>query len=64
MPQESQSSSSIFSSPGKNLRGLKGLIYNNTNAEEIINDHELAHRKAEEAGTDKHDLNTNSLFNT
>ncbi|KAI3456773.1 hypothetical protein Pfo_013436 [Paulownia fortunei] len=51
MPQESYSSS-IFNSPSKNLRGLKSLIYNNGNtpyAEEIINDHELAQRKAEEA---------------
>ncbi|XP_011095593.1 kinesin-like protein KIN-14F isoform X2 [Sesamum indicum] len=51
MPQESYSSS-IFSSPSKNLRGLKGLIYNNSGApyaEEIISDRELAHRKAEEA---------------
>lgn len=52
MPQETYSSS-IFNSPNKNLRGLKGLIYNNTNtpyAEEIINDRELAQRKADEAG--------------
>ncbi|KAL7088158.1 hypothetical protein ACP275_13G111000 [Erythranthe tilingii] len=54
MPQESHISSSIFNSPSKNLRGLKGLIYNTTNApyaEETINDHELAHRKAEEAAS-------------
>lgn len=53
MPQEIYHSS-IFTSPSKNLRGLKGLIYNNSNtphAEEIINDRELAQRKAEEAGT-------------
>ncbi|GFP89123.1 hypothetical protein PHJA_001056000 [Phtheirospermum japonicum] len=52
MPPQESFSSSIFNSPNKNLRGLKGLIYNNSNApyaEETINDHELAHRKAEEA---------------
>lgn len=50
MPQESYSSSSIFNSPNKNLRGLKSLIYNATHADEIISDRELAQRKAEEAG--------------
>ncbi|XP_051126071.1 kinesin-like protein KIN-14F [Andrographis paniculata] len=52
MPLESYSS--IFNSPSKNLRGLKSLIYNNGNApgaEEIINDHELAQRKAEESAS-------------
>ena len=52
MPQETNCNS-IFSSPGKSLRGLKSLASNNEAAgyvEEIINDHELAHRKAEEAG--------------
>lgn len=66
MPQESNYNS-IFNSPCKNLRGLKGLnsIINNNNnnnnsnsngtdcsyAEEIINDHELAQRKAGEAAS-------------
>ncbi|KAJ7963561.1 Kinesin-like protein [Quillaja saponaria] len=53
MPQES-SCNSIFTSPSKNLRGLKALISNNNEAsytEEIINDHELAQRKAEEAAS-------------
>lgn len=55
MPQESGNSNSNFTSPCKNLRGLKALIsqneapYSYTN--EIINDYELGHRKAEEAGT-------------
>ena len=52
MPQESNCNS-IFSSPGKSLRGLKTLASGNEAAgyvEEIINDNELAHRKAEEAG--------------
>ncbi|XP_027172965.1 kinesin-like protein KIN-14F [Coffea eugenioides] len=54
MPQESNSNGSMFFSPGKNLRGLKGLIYNSSSddavyAEEIINDRELAQRKAGEA---------------
>lgn len=53
MPQESNSNGSIFFSPSKNLRGLKGLIYNSSDdavyAEEIINDRELAQRKAGEA---------------
>ena len=53
MPQESNTNSMFTSSPCKNLRGLKALIANNeaSNTEEIINDHELAQRKAEEAGT-------------
>lgn len=59
MPQENNysSNSMIFASPCKNLRGLKGLVSNNdqaqnpyANTEEFINDYELAHRKAEEAG--------------
>ncbi|KAK3008700.1 hypothetical protein RJ639_015249 [Escallonia herrerae] len=53
MRQESNPSS-IFSSPSKNLRGLKALISNNSNNEatdEIINDRELAQRKAEEAAS-------------
>lgn len=52
MPQESNTGS-IFYSPNKNFRGLKGLICNSNDnavyAEEIINDRELANRKAEEA---------------
>ncbi|GAB4845885.1 hypothetical protein Ancab_024889, partial [Ancistrocladus abbreviatus] len=42
---------SIFNSPSKNLRGLKALISNQETSftEEIINDDELALRKAEEA---------------
>lgn len=56
MPQESHPNNSIFSSsPCKNMRGLKALVSNNeapfANAEEFINDYELAQRKAEEAGT-------------
>ncbi|XP_073280670.1 kinesin-like protein KIN-14F [Primulina huaijiensis] len=53
MPQEiSYSCGSKFSSPGKNLRGLKGLIHSNGETsypEEIINDRELAQRKADES---------------
>ena len=57
--REESNYNSIFKSPCKNLRGLKGLnsIVNNNNsdassyAEEIINDRELAQRRAEEAGT-------------
>lgn len=59
MPQESNTGS-IFYSPNKNSRGLKGLICNSNNnavyAEEIINDRELAHRKAEEAGNLKNKI--------
>lgn len=58
MPQENILSNIFASSPGKNLRGLKGLISNNdqahnpyANPDEFINDYELAQRKAEEAGT-------------
>ncbi|XP_060972774.1 kinesin-like protein KIN-14F [Cannabis sativa] len=57
MPQESSNSnSSLFTSPCKNLRGLKGpTISNNETSyaytEEIINDYELAQRKAEEAAS-------------
>ncbi|TQE05407.1 hypothetical protein C1H46_008997 [Malus baccata] len=55
MPQESNFNSIIFTSPSKNMRGLKGLVSNNEappfpNTEEFINDYELAQRKAEEAG--------------
>ncbi|KAF5728491.1 Kinesin-like protein 1 isoform 2 [Tripterygium wilfordii] len=59
MPQETNSNSnptSIFTSPSKNLRGLKALVPNTNNneasyTEEIINDDELALRKAEEAAS-------------
>lgn len=54
MPQESSDAHSILMSPAcKNLRGLKALVPNNdaSYTEEIINDHELAQRKAGEAGT-------------
>ncbi|PSS14296.1 Kinesin-like protein [Actinidia chinensis var. chinensis] len=57
--REESNYNSIFKSPCKNLRGLKGLnsIVNNNNsdassyAEEIINDRELAQRRAEEAAS-------------
>ncbi|RXI03975.1 hypothetical protein DVH24_038249 [Malus domestica] len=56
MPQESNFNSIIFTSPSKNMRGLKGLVSNNEappfpNTEEFINDYELAQRKAEEAAS-------------
>lgn len=54
MPQELSYGSSILSSPNKNLRGLKALVPSNDASsaipEEVINDDELAQRKAEEAG--------------
>ncbi|XP_047340981.1 kinesin-like protein KIN-14F [Impatiens glandulifera] len=57
MPQEN-SYGSIFPSPCKNLRGLKGLssIVNGNSSddsfgEEIISDYELAQRKAEESAS-------------
>ncbi|XP_059443543.1 kinesin-like protein KIN-14F [Corylus avellana] len=52
MPQETDSHS-ISMSPCKNLRGLKALVPNNeaSYTEEIINDHELAQRKAGEAAS-------------
>ncbi|KAG5598015.1 hypothetical protein H5410_039247 [Solanum commersonii] len=57
MPQESNQnqSNSLFNSPVKNLRGLKGnLSYNSSSnevsyTEEMFNDRDLAQRKAEEA---------------
>ncbi|XP_015080490.1 kinesin-like protein KIN-14F [Solanum pennellii] len=57
MPQESNQnqSNSLFNSPVKNFRGLKGnLGYNSSsnevsNTEEMFNDLDLAQRKAEEA---------------
>ncbi|XP_050370920.1 kinesin-like protein KIN-14F [Argentina anserina] len=56
MPQENILSNIFASSPGKNLRGLKGLVPNNdhahnpySNPDELINDYELAQRKAGEA---------------
>ncbi|TXG68029.1 hypothetical protein EZV62_009304 [Acer yangbiense] len=53
MPQETNYSNPVFTSPCKNMRGLKSLASNNEATlytEEIFNDFELAHRKAEEAG--------------
>ncbi|CAI9088149.1 OLC1v1022401C1 [Oldenlandia corymbosa var. corymbosa] len=65
MPQESSNSESNHStlfSPNKNLRGLKGLVYNSNNsnddavyAEEIISDRELAQRKAGEAAARRYE---------
>ncbi|KAF1894774.1 hypothetical protein Lal_00021068 [Lupinus albus] len=57
MPQETIQNS-FFTSPSK--RGLKGLVYISNEAslnatEEIINDHELAHRKAEEAASRRYE---------
>ena len=48
MPQEVSTNSMIYSTPSKNLRGLKGLT---NGTEEFIDDRELAQRKAEAAGT-------------
>ena len=51
MPQESSLLSSIFASPSsKRILNLKGSVFNNSEVSEEINDHELAYRKAEEAG--------------
>ncbi|XP_022716667.1 kinesin-like protein KIN-14F [Durio zibethinus] len=53
MPQETNSNP-IFTSPSKNLRGLKALVANNVEAshtEDVFNDNELAQRKAEEAAS-------------
>ncbi|KAI4374827.1 hypothetical protein MLD38_012774 [Melastoma candidum] len=52
MPQEGGNSAgaAAFVSPGKNLHGLKSLVLGG-NDEEIIDDYELAHRKAEEAAS-------------
>ncbi|XP_022940572.1 kinesin-like protein KIN-14F [Cucurbita moschata] len=56
MPQEFSFRSSILTSPNKNMRGLKALVpncneitSNSAISEEVINDDELAQRKAEEA---------------
>ena len=59
MPQETNNGS-IFTSPCKNLRGFKGLMSSNeaSYTEEIINDRELAQRKAEEAG----EISQHSIF--
>lgn len=60
MPQENNSNP-LFKSPSKSLRGLKGLVCNNNEAsyvEEIIDDRELAQRKADEAGNNL----TNSII--
>ncbi|KAL5077308.1 hypothetical protein RYX36_016292 [Vicia faba] len=54
MPQEvSKSQNSFFSSPSK--RGLKGLVSMNIKEEESFNDYDLAHRKAEEAGSRRYE---------
>ncbi|KAJ6887430.1 kinesin-like protein KIN-14F [Populus alba x Populus x berolinensis] len=52
MPHETNHGS-LFTSPCKNLRGLRGLIPSNEACytDEIINDRELAQRKAEEAAS-------------
>lgn len=58
MPQELSFVNSKLMSPNKNVRGLKALVAicndhassDSAISEEVINDHELAHRKAEEAG--------------
>ncbi|XP_038896898.1 kinesin-like protein KIN-14F [Benincasa hispida] len=57
MPQELSFMNSKLMSPNKNVRGLKALVAicndhassDSAISEEVINDHELAHRKAEEA---------------
>lgn len=60
MPQENGNSNSNFTtnSPCKNIRGIKALNSQNeapySFTEEIINDFELAQRKAEEAGNKIH----------
>ncbi|KAK2378199.1 kinesin protein KIN-14F [Trifolium repens] len=52
MPQDSSLLSSIFASPAsKRILNLKGSVFNNSEVNEEINDHELAYRKAEEAAT-------------
>ncbi|KAL4308386.1 hypothetical protein GQ457_01G007390 [Hibiscus cannabinus] len=52
MPQETNSNPN-FTSPSKNLRGLKALAFDNVEnsptQEDIFNDYDLAQRKAEEA---------------
>ncbi|KAK8626344.1 hypothetical protein V6N13_133994 [Hibiscus sabdariffa] len=56
MPQQINSNP-IFTSPSKNLRGLKALIYNNveaSNTDDVFNENELAQRKAEEAASRRH----------
>ncbi|PPR85789.1 hypothetical protein GOBAR_AA34909 [Gossypium barbadense] len=47
-------SNSIFTSPSKNLKGLKALLSNNvepSNTDDVFNENELAQRKAEEAAS-------------
>ena len=52
MPQESSLLSSILESPSsKRILNLKGSVFNNSEVSEEINDHELAYREAEEAGS-------------
>ncbi|CAK9308633.1 unnamed protein product [Citrullus colocynthis] len=59
MPQELSFVNSKLMSPNKNVRGLKALVAicndhassDSAISEEVINDHELAHRKAEEAAS-------------
>ncbi|WJX65019.1 hypothetical protein P8452_49726 [Trifolium repens] len=52
MPQDSSLLSSIFASPAsKRILNLKGSVFNNSEVNEEINDHELAYRKAEEAAS-------------
>lgn len=50
MPQDNSLLNSIFASSSKKILNLKSSVFNNNDVNDEINDHELAHRKAEEAG--------------
>lgn len=67
MPQDQLTfMNSKLISPNKNVKGLKALfaICNNDqpSSEEVINDHELAQRKAEEAGINFKFIATDFFF--
>ncbi|XP_058742809.1 kinesin-like protein KIN-14F isoform X2 [Vicia villosa] len=49
MPQDNSLLNSIFASTSKRILNLKSSVFNNSDLNDEINDHELAHRKAEEA---------------
>ncbi|CAI8587068.1 unnamed protein product [Vicia faba] len=49
MPQDNSLLNSIFASTSKRILNLKSSVFNNSDVNDEINDHELAHRKAEEA---------------
>lgn len=62
MPQDNSLLNSIFASTSKRILNLKSSVFNNSDVNDEINDHELAHRKAEEAGNTVKHLLERTMF--